>query len=506
MSLNNSNKRLGPGGVLDAGRFGALDPARFLSGGSAMPRINNVASSEGWSQGGPIGGIDGAPRGGLMDGLYRAGANSNLADPKNMAMMAGMQVTAPAELITMQITGMPAHVEEMRMGVDPNRDKIIFGARISGAKLSQDPEQLMFCMLAKLNRELATAWTKFQNDLHLYSSNAMGAEPHPNSLAALSGLGKRALYDSTGSNTIVGHNEYAGGMPGSSKKIHFINRTTNAAYNARFLEEFASKFTYLGVSIAGSRSDPPESLQHSVRQIMQIMVQGRVTHLKNIFGDVKHGDRLYLAVLRPNTGTDVNAMDIMQLPPLKVVPVVMRDGAGLIYNSPKETLAGYYESLNESNLDRQAMGPGQDPLLTPHRPHVGLAVNAMYNDNHALFYGARCGISASDQISDVFSPDLSFIDVRLVTPHHCGAKDPTNGALLCRGDDASAGNFSKAYFKGESPLVVKVLASALTYYVGFVENTEVGEAGTTPLNRHEALANAYVENLLRGEVSVFVES
>jgi hypothetical protein len=34
----------------------------------------------------------------------------------------------------------------------------------------------------------------------------------------------------------------------------------------------------------------------------------------------------------------------------------------------------------------------------------------------------------------------------------------------------------------------------------------VGEAGTTPLNRNDALTNAYVENLLRGEVSVFVES
>lgn len=499
MSLSNSSKRLGPGGVLDAGRFGALDPDRFLSGGSAMPRINNVAGSEGWSAGGPIGGIDGAPRGGLMEGLYRAGANSSPFDPKNMAMMAGMQVTAPAELITMQITGMPAHVEEMRMGIDPNRWKIIFGARIY-KQMSQDPQQLMFCMLAKLNRELETAWIKWQNDYHLYSTDALGAEPHPNSLAARSGLGKRALYETGGSGS-----EYAGGMPGS-RNVHFLNRRAEATYNARFLEEFASKFTYLGVSIAGSRSDAPESLQHSVRQIMQIMVQGRVTHLKNIFGEVCHGDRLYLAVLRPNTGTDVNAVDIMQLPALKVVPVVMRDGAGLVYNSPMEPLIGYYDSLHESNLDRQQMAIGDDPLLTPHRPHVGLAVNAVYGDNHALFYGARCGLSASTQLSDVFSPDLSFIDVRVVTPHHCAAKDPTNGALLCRGDETSAGSYSKAYFKGESPLVTKVLASALCYYVGFVENTEVGEPGTTPLNRHNALHNAYEENLLRGEVSVFVES
>lgn len=500
MSLSNTSKRLGPGGVLDAGRFGALDPDRFLSGGSGMPRLSSPGSSEGWSQGGPIGGIDGTSRGGLMDGLYKAGANSNLADPKNMAMMAGMQVTAPAELITMQVTGMPAHVEEMRAGIDPNRWKIIFAARLH-QPLSQDPAALMFCMLSKTNRMLETAWTKFQNDLYLYSSKAMAAEPHPNSLAAMSGLGKRALYDSSAS----GNSAYTGGLPGS-QHTHFVNRGAETTYNARFLEEFASKFTYLGVSIAGSRSDAPESLQHSVRQIMQIMKQGRVTHLKDIFGETRHGDRLYLAVLRPNTGTDVNALDIMQMPPLKIVPVVMRDGAGLVYNSPMEPLLGYYESLHESNLDRRAMGAGQDPLLTPHQPHVGLGVNAVYGDSHALFYGSRCGISADQQVSDVFSPDLSFIDVRLVTPHHCSAKDPTNGALLCRGDESSAGNFSKAYFKGEQPLVVKVLATALTYYVGFVENTEVGEAGTTPLNRHNALTNAYEENLLRGEVSVFVEA
>lgn len=497
MALNNANRRLGAGAVLDAGRTSTINPDLFLSGGGAVPRVNNITMSDGFSQGGPIGGIDGVSRGGLMDGLYKAGANSGLGSTQNMAMMAGMQVTAPAELITMQITGRPAHVEEMRMGIDPNRWKIIFGARLY-KPMSQDPSELMFCMLSKVNRELETAWTKFLNDLHLYSSNAMDAEPHPDSLAAHSGLGKRVLYDG-------GDATYAGGMPGS-RNTHFVNRNTAAAYNARFLEEFASKYAYLGVSIAGSRSDPPESLQHSVRQIMQIMIQGRVTHLKNIFGDVRHGDRLYLAVLRPNTGTDVDAIDIQQLPALKVVPVVSRDGAGLVYNSPKEPLVDFYRSKQMSDDDRLGMGRGDDPLLTPNAPHVGLAVNALYSDNYELHYGARCGISANPEMSDTFSPDLSFIDVRLVTPSHCAAKDPTNGALLCRGDDDSASSVTKAYFKGEKPLVVKVLATALCYYVGFVDNTEVGEPGTTPLNRHNALVNAYEENLLRGEVSVFVES
>lgn len=497
-NMANSSKRLGTGGVLDAGRFGALDPDRFLGGGVGMPRLASPGSSEGWSQGGPIGGIDGPSRGGLMDGLYKAGANSNLSDPKNMAMMAGMNVTAPAELITMQVTGMPAHIEEMRAGVDPNRWKVIFAARISRGVTSLDPDQIMFCMLAKVNRELENAWTKFQNDLHLWSSDAMGVEPHPNSLAAASGLGKRLLYDAGGNAA------YAGGLPGSPN-AHFINLTSEATYNARFLEEFSKKYAYLGVSIAGSRSDPPESLQHSLRQIMQIMVQGRVTHLKNIFGDVRHGDRLYLAVVRPNTGTDVQHMDIMQMKALKIVPVVMRDGAGAIYNSPHEPLYGFQPATQQSDQDRARMTT-QDPLLTPYAPHVGLAVNQLYRGNQALFYGARCGIDADPDVSDIYSPDLSFVDVRVVTPNNCVSRDANQGALLRRGDESSAGVASRAYFKGDAPIVTMVLATALRYYVGFVDNTEVGEPGTTPAMRHDALVNSYQENLLRGEVSVFVES
>ena len=138
--------------------------------------------------------------------------------------------------------------------------------------------------------------------------------------------------------------------------------------------------------------------------------------------------------------------------------------------------------------------------------HVGLSVNAAYNGNHALFHGAQCGVEALTKgAHDIYSPDLCFMDVRVVTPHHVRDVDPQNGNLIRRGTAASASESIVAKSKHGEPIVVAGLYTALCYYVGFVENVISGEKGSSHQSRERALINPIEENLERGTISIFSE-
>lgn len=484
-----SKHRLTTSAVSAAGVSGSIDPTRLFAGG-VQPRVDNISERENFNTVARIGGIDGGPVSGLMQDFYKAGKVNSLQDANKMAVAAGMNVTGAAELITSMHWGQFADTESMSRGVDPRHWKLMFAARIP-KPLSTKPADLMFCTLAKVNQELRAAWEEFVNSARQFAYDAADAEPHPNSLAARMHLGKRLHYETANHASI---------------NLHPLNRHQEAAYNARFLEEFSSKYAYLGVSMAGNRADPPESLQHSVRQLLTICAQGRVTHLKDIFGKTKHGDRLYLALVRPNTGTELDQFDVTRLEPLKIVPMVMREGAGAIFTSGFEPLVGF-ESASEHNENDcvEIQSTGDTPWRGHAPQHIGLAPNIAYNGNRALFQGARCGIKADPNRSDIYSPDMCFIDVRMITPHHANSDDSYGGQLIRRGTEVSAGELTRMPYKEDRPLLIVTLATALRYYIGFVENTEAGERGSTDLTRHNALENAYVENTLPGAVSIFAE-
>jgi hypothetical protein len=129
MSGTHLRARLNAGLIPETGSSSSVNPAGFFAGGR-QPRSGNVAELERWSQGGPIGGIDGTAREGLMRGIYRAGENESLMDPKNMALSVGMNVTGAAEHITSQHMGQFADTEFMSRGGDPRRWHFMVAARV----------------------------------------------------------------------------------------------------------------------------------------------------------------------------------------------------------------------------------------------------------------------------------------------------------------------------------------------------------------------------------------
>lgn len=484
-------RRLTPSAILGAGVSSSVDPQGFFRGG-VQPSAGNVIQREQLNQLSRIGGIDGPPVRGLADSLIRAGAVSSLDDAKRMALGDGNNSTGDAQYITSMHSGHFADIESMERAVDPRHSKLMFAARIPKS-MSTHPHDIAFATLAKTNSLLSDSWSHYISKVLKHASNAADAEPHPNSLAARMYLGKRMRLDAA---------------EAASSKVHPLNVNSDVTYNVRFFDEFWSKYAYLGVTMAGENPEPAESLRHAVRQLLTICNQGRITHLKNIFGPTVHGDRLYLAVLRPNTPNETQDFDITQLRPLKIVPVVARQGAGVIFNSSICPLLGLERATMESMQD--CMSIVQRGESTPWRgripQHVGLSANAAYNENYALFHGAQCGVEAfAKGAPDIYSPDVSFVDVRVVTPHHACDVDPQNGNVIRRGTANSAEEHIVAKCKHAEPFVAVGLFTALMNYIGFVENTVTGERGGSDQSRAQALINPLAENLEPGTVSIFAE-